>query len=75
MIDQWPAPEAGHTLQLPLLGSVLQVGYGCSLVVDMHIHLRVSERLKFSFPGKLLVLDFSKRMHKSTKSPVMVALI
>ncbi|XP_031552290.1 protein DENND6A-like [Actinia tenebrosa] len=24
-IDQWPEPEAGHTLQLPLLGNVLQV--------------------------------------------------
>ena len=25
-IDQWPPPEAGHTLQLPLMGSVVQVG-------------------------------------------------
>ncbi|XP_074609232.1 protein DENND6A-like isoform X1 [Acropora palmata] len=24
-IDQWPYPEAGHTLQLPLMGNVLQV--------------------------------------------------
>ena len=24
-IDQWPFPEAGHTLQLPLMGNVMQV--------------------------------------------------
>ena len=24
-IDQWPYPEAGHTLQLPLMGNVMQV--------------------------------------------------
>ncbi|KAK3755016.1 hypothetical protein QZH41_011061, partial [Actinostola sp. cb2023] len=24
-IDQWPGPEAGHTIQLPLMGTVLQV--------------------------------------------------
>jgi len=26
-IDQWPYPEAGHTLQLPLMGNVMQVNY------------------------------------------------
>ena len=33
-IDQWPFPEAGHTLQLPLMGNVMQVWH---YYIDLYV--------------------------------------
>lgn len=38
-IDQWPNPEAGHTLQLPLMGNVMQVTFMLCLLSNICIHL------------------------------------